>query len=69
MLSDHLSFFLFELIGQFPADLFNRFFHVVIVQPCTVLQVIQEVFEGRLVSRHGSQDGDAGVHYQRTAVS
>jgi two-component system alkaline phosphatase synthesis response regulator PhoP len=34
-----------------------------------VLQVIHEVFEGRLASRHGQLDGDTGVHYQRTAVS
>jgi two-component system alkaline phosphatase synthesis response regulator PhoP len=34
-----------------------------------VLQVIHEVFEGRLASRHGQLDGDTGVHYQRTAIS
>ena len=35
-----------------------------------VLQVIQEVFEGRLASRHGNENNDgSGVHYQRTSVA
>lgn len=34
-----------------------------------VLQVIQEVFEGRLASRHGTAGSSTGVHYQRSAAS
>lgn len=33
-----------------------------------VLQVIREVFEGRLASRYGAVAGDTGVHYQRSAI-
>ena len=33
-----------------------------------VLQVINEVFEGRLASRHGDTS-DCGVHYQRAEVA
>jgi len=34
-----------------------------------VLQVIQEVFEGRLASRHGTPGANTGVHYQRSAAN
>ncbi len=36
-----------------------------------VLQVIQEVFEGRLASRHGvgGASSDSGVHYQRAEAA
>jgi two-component system alkaline phosphatase synthesis response regulator PhoP len=34
-----------------------------------VLQVINEVFEGRLASRHGNASSDTGVHYQRAEAA
>ena len=34
-----------------------------------VLQVIQDVFEGRLVSRQGANNGGPIVHYQRAGAA